>query len=97
MKILRITALLTLAACIAPLGTALAEISPAALEELVIQEGGRKKPYLVFAEESLRSLSGKTVLMLDGNRKDAISIITGIWIPWQTGRERNSSSFPIAR
>ena len=80
MKILRITALLTLAACIAPLGTALAEISPAALEELVIQEGGRKKPYLVFAEESLRSLSGKTVLMLDGNRKDAISIITGIWM-----------------
>ena len=80
MKILRITALLTLAAWIAPLATTLAEVSPAALDELVIQEGGRKKPYLVFAQESLRSLSGKTSLMLDGVRKDAISLITGIWM-----------------
>jgi hypothetical protein len=33
--------------------------SPSSLETLVVQEGGRKKPYLVFTEETLRSLSGK--------------------------------------
>ena len=34
-------------------------ISASGLETLTIQEGGRKKPYLVFSEETLRSLSGK--------------------------------------
>ena len=36
---------------------------PAALEELPIQENGRRKPYLVFAEETLRALSGRTSLI----------------------------------
>lgn len=57
-----------------------AQVSPEKLETLVIQEGGRKKPYLVFAEETLRSLSGKTTLSLDANKQDAMSIITGIWM-----------------
>jgi len=46
----------------------------------VIQEGGRKKPYLVFTEETLRSVSGKTALTLDDQKKDAMTVITGLWM-----------------
>jgi len=63
-----------------PVVTALAQVSPKSLESLVIQEGGRKKPYLVFTEETLRSLSGKTALNLDGQNQDAMTLITGFWM-----------------
>ena len=36
------------------------------LDQIPVQEGGRKKPFLVFAEESLLGLSGKTSLTIDG-------------------------------
>lgn len=62
------------------LPSARASIKPTALETMVIQEGGRRKPYLVFAEETLRSLSGKTRLTQDGGRMDAMEIITSIWM-----------------
>ena len=62
------------------LPSARASVPPAALETMVIQEGGRRKPYLVFAEETLRSLSGKTRLTQDGGRMDAMGIITSIWM-----------------
>lgn len=62
------------------LPSARASVKPTALETMVIQEGGRRKPYLVFAEETLRSLSGKTRLTQDGGRMDAMEIITSIWM-----------------
>jgi ABC-type transport system involved in cytochrome c biogenesis permease subunit len=62
------------------IATALAQVSPKSLESLVIQEGGRKKPYLVFTEETLRSLSGKTALNMDGQKQDAMTVITGFWM-----------------
>jgi ABC-type transport system involved in cytochrome c biogenesis permease subunit len=88
MNTLRITLWLPLLAFTATIASACASVSPTALESLVIQEGGRRKPYLVFAEETLRSLSGKTRLAQDGNRMDAIEIITSIWMDpsadWQS-------------
>ncbi|MFZ4717457.1 MAG: hypothetical protein ACOYMT_07915, partial [Chthoniobacterales bacterium] len=88
MNTLRITLWLPLLAFTATIASACASMSPTALESLVIQEGGRRKPYLVFAEETLRSLSGKTRLAQDGNRMDAIEIITSIWMDpsadWQS-------------
>ena len=57
-----------------------AEVTPHSLESLVIQEGGRKKPYLVFTEETLRSLSGKTAITFNGEKKDAMTLITGLWM-----------------
>ena len=63
-----------------PAITGIAPFSPSVLEMLPIQEGGRKKPYLVFSQETLRSLSGKTSLLLEGARVDALSLITGIWM-----------------
>jgi cytochrome c-type biogenesis protein CcsB len=68
----------------------LAEISPSSLEMLVIQEGGRKKPYLVFSEETLRSLSGKTSLSVDGANQDAMALITDIWMnPSEAWKEKS--------
>ncbi|MFI0347980.1 MAG: cytochrome c biogenesis protein [Chthoniobacterales bacterium] len=58
---------------------------PSSLETLTIQEGGRRKPYFVFAEESLRSLSGsslfgKTGVQLDGKSFTATEVITSFWL-----------------
>ncbi|MEI6416299.1 MAG: cytochrome c biogenesis protein CcsA [Verrucomicrobiota bacterium] len=61
---------------------------PAALEELPIQENGRRKPYLVFAEETLRALSGRTSLIVAGKKTCATELITSLWLepqqPWAT-------------
>lgn len=68
---------LLLLAALSPLAHAL-DFSP--LEETPIQEGGRKKPFLVFAQETLLSMSGKTALTIDGKKRDAVDIITSMWL-----------------
>jgi ABC-type transport system involved in cytochrome c biogenesis permease subunit len=50
------------------------------MDEIPVQEGGRKKPFLVFAEESLLGLSGKTSLTIDGRKMGAREVITGLWL-----------------
>ena len=50
------------------------------LEQITVQEGGRKKPFLVFAEESLLGLSGKTALTIDGRIMSATEVITTLWL-----------------
>ena len=45
-----------------------------------MQEGGRKKPFLVFAEESLLGLSGKTALTIDGRKMSAMEVVTTLWL-----------------
>lgn len=64
---------------------------PESLETLAIQEGGRRKPYFVFTEESLRSLSGKTSLFLDGKTITAPELITSFWLE----PEKNWASQPL--
>ena len=54
------------------------DLSP--LEQITVQDGGRKKPYLVFAEESLLGLSGKTALTVDGRKMSATEVITTLWL-----------------
>jgi ABC-type transport system involved in cytochrome c biogenesis permease subunit len=54
------------------------DLSP--LEQITVQDGGRKKPYLVFAEESLLGLSGKTALTIDGRKMSATEVITTLWL-----------------
>jgi ABC-type transport system involved in cytochrome c biogenesis permease subunit len=68
-----------------PVPSLRAEVSPKALETIVVQDGGRRKPYLVFAEETLRSLAGKTSLMIDGKKIDAMPLITSIWMDPEAG------------
>lgn len=53
---------------------------PNTLETLPIQENGRRKPYFVFAEEALRSLSGKTSVVVHGRREKAVELITSFWL-----------------
>jgi ABC-type transport system involved in cytochrome c biogenesis permease subunit len=72
--------LLAIIACIGSVTTTQANISPVALETLVIQEGGRKKPFLVFAEETTRSLSGKTGVPLAGGMTDSMTLVTSLWM-----------------
>lgn len=50
------------------------------LESVPIQEGGRKKPFLVFAHESLLGMTGKARFEMDGKKHDALSIITSMWL-----------------
>ena len=50
------------------------------LDQIPVQEAGRKKPYLVFAEESLLGLSGKTSLTVDGRKLGAREVITALWL-----------------
>lgn len=68
-----------------PLVPLCAEVSPKALETVVIQDGGRRKPYLVFSEETLRSLSGKTSHTVNGRKLDAAALITSIWMEPSAG------------
>ncbi|MBM3856999.1 MAG: ABC transporter permease [Verrucomicrobia bacterium] len=59
---------------------------PSSLEELPIQESGRRKPYLIFAEETLRTLSGQMSLIVAGKKTSAVDLITALWLepeqPW---------------
>ncbi len=50
------------------------------LDQIPIQEAGRKKPFLVFAQESLLGLSGKTSLTVRGTRMDARQVIASLWL-----------------
>jgi len=50
------------------------------LEKLPIQEGGRKKPFLVFAEESTLGLSGKPSVTIDDQKSQAMAFVTGLWL-----------------
>ena len=54
------------------------DLSP--LDRIPVQEGGRKKPFLVFAEESLLGISGKTSLTIDGRKISAREVITSLWL-----------------
>ncbi len=54
------------------------DLSP--LEQISVQEGGRKKPFLVFAEESLMGLSGRTTLTIDGRNMSAMEVVTTLWL-----------------
>lgn len=50
------------------------------LEKLPIQEGGRKKPFLVFAEESTLGLTGKPSATIDDQKRQAMAFVTGLWL-----------------
>lgn len=57
------------------------------LEGIPIQEQGRKKPYLVFAQESALALTGRTAVEIDGRNWPASELITTLWLNpagWET-------------
>lgn len=54
------------------------DLSP--LEKIPVQEQGRKKPYLVFAQESLLAMSGKAKVTVDDRKMSAMELITTLWL-----------------
>ena len=50
------------------------------LDSIPIQEGGRKKPFLVFADEALLSLSGKSRYMKDGVKVNSTATVASLWL-----------------
>lgn len=57
------------------------------LENLPIQEGGRKKSYYAFANERLLGISGKSKIEIDGETFDGMAFTTALWLapaPWST-------------
>lgn len=50
------------------------------LDSVPIQEGGRKKPFLVFADEALLSLSGKSRFLKDGVKISSTMTIASLWL-----------------
>jgi cytochrome c-type biogenesis protein CcsB len=54
------------------------DLSP--LEQIPVQEGGRKKPFLVFAQEALLSLSGKSRISVEGRKMRALELVATLWL-----------------
>jgi len=50
------------------------------LDSIPIQEGGRKKPFLVFADEALLSLSGKSRYVKDGEKLSSTATVASLWL-----------------
>jgi len=50
------------------------------LDSIPIQEGGRKKPFLVFADEALLSLSGKGRFSKNGEKLSATETVASLWL-----------------
>ncbi len=50
------------------------------MDELPVQDGGRRKPYFVFAQESILSLHGRTRLRLPDGTMEADEAVTRLWV-----------------
>lgn len=83
MKIPIFTALLCFAISLASLGDASADSTEPdfrLLDALPMQDGGRKKPFLVFAQESLLSMTGRSTLSVDGKKMPADEVVARMWV-----------------
>jgi ABC-type transport system involved in cytochrome c biogenesis permease subunit len=72
--------LVLLAALLLALAAPARALDISKLESVPIQEGGRKKPFLVFAHESLLGMTGKSRYAMDGKKHDALVIIASLWL-----------------
>ena len=50
------------------------------MESIPVQEGGRKKPFIVFADEALMSLSGKNKFKKEGEKLDSTLTVSSLWL-----------------
>ncbi|MDR1146169.1 MAG: cytochrome c biogenesis protein CcsA [Verrucomicrobiales bacterium] len=59
------------------------------LDDLAVQDHGRKKPFYTFAVEQLRFISGKDDWRdADGEVWPAENVVLGLWFDWDTWRDR---------
>ncbi len=52
----------------------------APLAAVPVQEGGRKKPFLVFADETMMGLSGMTSHLYNGANRSSVEVVARIWL-----------------
>ena len=76
MRHIRILAAILLAAACLPARA----LDLSGLESIPIQEGGRKKPFLVFAEESVLGMTGKKQVVRDGKKLGPIEAVASLWL-----------------
>ncbi len=50
------------------------------LEDLPVQSGGRKKPFLTFAQETLLGIHGEIAMKSGGRTYDAVDVLAAIWV-----------------
>ena len=50
------------------------------LASVPVQEGGRKKPFLVFADETMTGLSGLTSVAVEGANRSSVEAVARIWL-----------------
>ncbi len=50
------------------------------LDTVAIHEGGRKKPFLVFADEALLGMAGRTVIEKDGEKLSSVRVAASLWL-----------------
>ena len=50
------------------------------LAAVPVQESGRKKPFLVFADEAMTGMTGRTTAERDGKKWRSVEAVAGIWL-----------------
>lgn len=79
------------AACLLVPPEALAEeLDFRVMDEMPVQDGGRKKPYYVFATESLLALTGRSSLRVEDRRMPPDEVVTRMWVG-----DRNWAEVPM--
>ncbi|MCC7518669.1 MAG: cytochrome c biogenesis protein CcsA [Verrucomicrobiae bacterium] len=71
--------------------SAAARPDPAALRDLPVQDGGRRKPLLAFAQEQMRALNGRLGALKDGTdgaRIPALTALLSLWLEPEGWNER---------
>jgi ABC-type transport system involved in cytochrome c biogenesis permease subunit len=99
----RLPLLLLAAALAAPAAFAAPRPDPAALGDLPVQDGGRRKPLLAFAQDQMRALNGRLGSLkdgADGSRTPALSALLSIWLEpagWEERRVVLVDDVPLKR
>ncbi len=57
-----------------------AALDMSGLAAVPVQESGRKKPFLVFADEAMMGMTGRTSVERDGKKLASVEAVTGMWL-----------------
>lgn len=101
--ILVLTLVSLVAAGLAPRLAAATPPDPSALRDLPIQDGGRRKPLLAFAQDQVRAINGRLGAIkdgADGSRTPALAALVALWLDpsgWEGRRVILVDDVPLKR
>lgn len=90
-------------ALLAPSLAAAPPLDPSTLRDLPIQDGGRRKPFLAFAQEQARAINGRLGAIkdgADGSRTPALAALVALWLDpadWEERRVILVDDVPLKR